>query len=76
MQKKSTKTLITISTYLCIVKAPTLNLLTIMFALAPYANEYNTNPIVFPSFNGALTNMITLDLTKSYNSLIKYINVP
>jgi hypothetical protein len=47
-----------------------------MFALTPSANQYNTNPIVFPSFNGALTNIVTLNLTKGFDSLTKYINVP
>ncbi len=59
----------TISTYLRIVKAPTLNLSTMMFALTPCANWYNT------SSNGALTNIIALELTKGSNSLTKYINV-
>ncbi len=46
-----------------------------MFALIPYASQYNTNPIAFLSSNGALTNLVALDLTKGSNSLAKYINV-
>jgi len=47
-----TKASRTISTYLCIVKAPTLNLLAIMFALTTCANQYDTNPIFFLGFDG------------------------
>jgi len=36
------------------VKAPTLYLLAIMLTLTPYANQYNTNPIVFLDLKDAL----------------------
>jgi hypothetical protein len=53
-----------------------LSLLVMMFALTPCANQYKTNPIVFINFNGALKNIITLDLTKGFSFPTKYINIP
>lgn len=39
-------------------------------------NNVYTNPIALKNFNGILTNIIAFNLTKSFNSLIKYINIP
>jgi hypothetical protein len=39
-------------------------------------NNVYTNLMALKNFNGILTNIIAFNLTKSFNSLIKYINIP
>jgi hypothetical protein len=69
------KTLTTISTYFHTIIILILNISKIMFALTPYANWYNNNVIIFLNSDDALTNLITLYLTKDSNYFIKYIIV-